>query len=295
MDNSQYSIDKRLLREAFSRAAPNYDELAILQQEIGKRLLERLELIKLTPRRILDLGCGTGTWSEALARHYGEAEVLSLDLAPGMVSHARRRLPAWRRHFGRRRFICGDAEQLPLGDASIDMIFSNVTLQWCQNLDAAFSEFQRVLRPGGLLMFTTFGPDTLTELRQAWATVDSAVHVNAFIDMHDIGDALVRTGLGDPVMDAETITLTYSDVKTLMRELKGIGAHNITAGRNHGLTGKRKLGQMLAAYEQFRRTDNTLPVTYEVIYGHAWGGKPNQQQRRQDGAVTIPLSALKRD
>ncbi len=294
MDSDRYNIDKRRVREAFSKAAPDYDELAVLQKEIGNRLLERLDLIKLEPRRILDVGCGTGTWSERLSQRYRQAEVISLDLAPGMIHQARSKLSAWGRRFGKRRFLCGDAEQLPLADNSVDMIFSNVTLQWCQNLDAAFAEFHRVLRPDGLLMFTTFGPDTLTELRQAWATVDNAVHVNAFIDMHDIGDALMRARVCDPVMDTEHITLTYGDAKTLMRELKGIGAHNVTSGRNHGLTGKTKLKKMLAAYEQFRDAGNTLPVTYEVIYGHAWGRPSETQQHMDDGTIQIPLSQLKR-
>jgi len=294
MDNTQYQIDKRLVRQAFSKAAPDYDGLAVLQKEIGSRLMERLDLIKLEPKRILDVGSGTGTWSEQLAKRYKGAEVISLDLAPGMVQHARSQLSAWNRRFGKRRFVCGDAENLPIADNSVDMIFSNVSLQWCQDLDKTFREFQRVLRPGGLLMFTTFGPDTLTELRQAWATVDNAVHVNAFIDMHDIGDALMRSKIADPVMDTENIILTYKKAKTLMRELKGIGAHNVTAGRNHGLTGKSKLQKMLAAYEGFRTADNTLPVTYEVVYGHAWGNESQAAQHAQsDGSVHVPLSALR--
>ncbi len=295
MDNTQFNIDKRLVREAFSKAAPDYDGLAVLQKEIGKRLLERLDVIKIQPKRILDVGCGTGAWNNDLAQRYKGVEIISLDIAPGMINYARNQLSAWTRRFGKRRFICADAEQLPIADNSIDMIVSNATIQWCQDLDAAFAEFQRVLRPGGLVMFTTFGPDTLTELRQAWATVDDAVHVNAFIDMHDIGDALIRARTSDPVMDTENITLTYGDAKTLMRELKGIGAHNVTAGRNHGLTGKTKFKNMLSAYEQFRRDDHTLPVTYEVVYGHAWAGDTSEtQQQDSDGTVRIPLSSLRK-
>ncbi len=294
MDRTSYQIDKRQVREAFSKAAPVYDELAVVQREIGQRMLERLDLIKLTPRRILDVGCGTGLWSEQLGQRYRQAELIALDLAPGMVQQARARLSAWRRRFGKQRFLCADAEQLPLATDSVDMIFSNVTLQWCQDLDRTFAEFRRVLRPGGLLIFSTFGPDTLTELRQAWAAADDAVHVNAFIDMHDIGDALLRAGVADPVMDMEKITLTYRDIKTLMRELKEIGAHNVTRGRNHGLTGKGKLARMMAAYEDFRRADGLLPVTYEVVYGHAWGAEPQTgQQNRSDGSVTVPIEQLK--
>ncbi len=293
MEKRPYEIDKRRVRQAFSEAAPRYDELAVVQKEIGQRLLERLDLIRLRPRRILDLGCGTGRWSEALARRYRKAEILSLDLAPGMVAEARRRMSAWQRRFGRRRLLCADAEALPLADDSIDMIFSNATLQWCQELDTLFRELRRVLRPGGVAMFTTFGPDTLTELRQAWAEVDDAVHVNAFIDMHDIGDAMVRAGLADPVMDAERITLTYRDATTLMREIKELGAHNVTAGRPRGLTAPGRLRRVMAAYERFRRDDGTLPVTYEVIYGHGWGPDPGQRPLG-DGSVAVPLERLRR-
>ena len=292
MNMNEYQVDKRQLRQSFSRAATQYDAMAVLQKEIGKRLIERLDLIKLQPERILDVGSGTGTWSRALMQRYKNAEVISLDIAHGMLHQARQSRSFMERMRDRRRYLCGDAEQLPVKDNSIDMIFSNVTLQWCRDLDSVFNEFQRVLKPGGLLMFTTFGPDTLTELRQAWAAVDDAVHVNAFVDMHDIGDALMRARVADPVMDAETLTLTYKDAKQLMRELKGIGAHNVSAGRNHGLTGKQKLQTMLNAYEQFRRTDDTLPATYEVVYGHAWGTE--KQALKNDGTVTIPISSIKR-
>jgi malonyl-CoA O-methyltransferase len=190
--------------------------------------------------------------------------------------------------FARQRFICADAESLPLADNSVDFIFSNLTLQWCGDLDTTFQEFKRILRPNGLLMFSTFGPDTLKELRASWCAAEGnenpVSHVNPFLDMHDIGDALLRSGLADPVMDVENFTLTYKDAYQLMRELKAIGAHTVADGRRQGLTGKARLKAMLDAYEGFRR-DDLLPATYEVVYGHAWCGEERQE-------VHVPLSNL---
>jgi malonyl-CoA O-methyltransferase len=153
------------------------------------------------------------------------------------------------------------------------MVWSNLALQWVNDPDQAFGEFNRVLAPGGLLMFSTFGPDTLKELRAAFATVDQHTHVSRFIDLHDIGDILVKRGFADPVMDMEPFTLTYSDVRALMRDLKAIGAHNVTQTRPPGLTGKSRLAAVTQAYEPLRR-DGKLPATFEVVYGHAWKPLP---------------------
>lgn len=265
MQDNRYHLDKRRVRDSFDRAASRYDGAAVLQREVGARLQERLDLVKLQPQRLLDLGCGTGVMSRELTRRYKKAEVICLDLASAMLKQARRRT-GW---FSKQRFICADAEALPLADDSVDMIISNLTIQWCEDLDSLFAECRRVLRPGGLMMFSTLGPDTLRELRASWRAVDGDNHVNAFIDMHDIGDAMIRARLADPVMDVETITMTYSDVMLLMRDLKQIGAHNVTAGRPAGVTGKRRLAALRDAYEQFRR-DGVLPASYEVVYGHAW-------------------------
>jgi malonyl-CoA O-methyltransferase len=220
--------------------------------------------------------------------------VIALDLALAMLKLARQRLGLLDRWFGQQRFICADADHLPLADNSVDMIISNFAIQWCSDLDQTFGEFQRVLKPGGLLLFTTFGPDTLKELRQAWRAVDDNIHVNSFIDMHDIGDAMIRSKLADPVMDTELLTLTYKDGMSVMRDLKAMGAHNVTAGRSHALTGKQKLKQMLDGYEQFRRSDGHLPATYEVVYGHAWGTEQRKLQQQESGVVRIPLTELRR-
>lgn len=273
-------LDKTRIRESFDAAAAHYDEAAVLQREVGERMLERLQLIRIEPQTILDVGCGTGIYSQALSRRYRKAQVFSLDLAPRMLLAARKRRHWLARHFNRQAFVCGDAECLPIAGHSVDMIFSNLALQWC-DLDQVFAEFRRVLKPQGLLMFSSFGPDTLKELRHSWQAADAgdgpAVHVNDFIDMHDVGDAMLRAGLRDAVMDVENFTLTYHDAYQLMRELKAIGAHNVAHERRHSLTGKRRLQAMLAAYEKFR-ADGRLPATYEVIYGHAWAAASNTSQ-----------------
>lgn len=264
-DGNPYVLSKAQLRASFERAAPVYDQVAVLQREVGARLLERLALVRMVPQVVLDVGAGTGNSTQGLARQYRKARLIALDLAVAMLRQVRRRSP-WLRSW---QLVCGDAERLPLADASCDLVFSNLTLQWCQDLDSAFAEMRRVLRPGGLLLFSTLGPDTLKELRASWAAADGRTHVNAFIDMHDVGDALLRARFAEPVMDMETLTLTYADARGLMRDLKTLGAHNVTAGRAHGLTGKGRLTAMLAAYEGLR-CDGVLPATYEVVYGHAW-------------------------
>lgn len=262
--------DKQDIRAAFEASASRYDEVAVLQREVASRLLERLELLRMVPETILDLGSGTGHCSEALAVHYPRARVVALDLSEAMLHHTRRRFSRWQRLRKKHGFVSGDAERLPFANNSFDMLFSNLTVQWCTDLEQTFSEFRRVLKPGGVLFYTTLGPDTLKELRASWATVDEGVHINTFLDLHDVGDAMLRSRLAEPVMDMEHITLTYRDSLTLMRELKELGAHNVNPGRNQGLTGPRKLKAVMAAYEQFRQNDGLLPATYEVIYGHAW-------------------------
>ena len=181
---------------------------------------------------------------------------------------------------------------MPLADASVDVVYSNLMLQWCDDLDALFAEFRRVLKPRGLLTFSTFGPDTLKELRAAWASVDGHTHVHRFIDMHDIGDALVRAGLSEPVLDVERFTLTYEDVQALMRDLKAIGAHNAAAGRAPGLTGRGRLRAMSAAYERYRSAGR-LPASYEVVYGQAWGRAPAVASAAP-GEVRIPADSIGR-
>ncbi|MEA2079002.1 MAG: malonyl-ACP O-methyltransferase BioC [Pseudomonadota bacterium] len=257
--------DKMQARRSFESAAAAYDQAAALQQEVGQRLLQRLDLVKIQPDRILDLGSGTGQCIPDLFARYKKAQVVALDIALPMLEHARKR-GRWLR---KPRCVCGDAERLPFADSSFDLVFSNLMLQWCVELEGVFAELQRVIRPGGLLLFTSFGPDTLRELRGSWQQVDDYSHVNAFLDMHDVGDALVRTRFADPVMDVERLTVTYPDVWKLMRELKQIGAHNVTAGRPRGLTGKTRMQRLVGVYEQYR-SNGVLPASYEIVNGHAW-------------------------
>jgi malonyl-CoA O-methyltransferase len=289
-DPSPFYLDKQRIRQSFDAAAAQYDVAAVLQREVSQRLLERLELMRLAPEVIVDIGCGTGISTVALLKKYRKAQVIGLDIAPNMLALARKRTP-WLRKL---HCVCGDAEALPLADASCDLLFSNLTVQWCEDLDQTFREFRRVLRPGGLLLFSTLGPDTLKELRQSWQAVDSYNHVNAFTDMHDVGDVLVRAAYADPVMDMEVITLTYSDIITLMRDLKTLGAHNLSAGRPRNLTGKGRLRLLQTAYERFRRGDGRLPATYEVVYGHAWLPQANVSMQREDGVAVFPIAQLRR-
>ena len=208
-----------------------------------------------------------------------------------MLAHTRRGA-GW---FGKTRYLCGDAERLPIADNSVDLLFSSLTLQWCDDLGATFAEFQRVLRPGGMVMFTTFGPDTLAELRAAWAQVDGHSHVNRFLDMHDVGDAMLSAGLGDPVMDVDRITVHYGKALGLMRDLKAIGAHNVTAGRPQGLIGCQRLRAVEEAYESMRG-ERGLPASYEVVYGHAWAGEGGGAgcATAPQGEATVSFEQLRR-
>ena len=276
-------IDKHHARRAFARAAAAYDEAAVLQREIGRRMLERLEYIRLQPRMIVDIGAGTGEASASLLKRYPKATVVALDFALPMLHRAKRRGRMLRRPLP----LCADLEQLPLAAHCVDIIYSNAALQWCSDLSSTFREFRRVLRPGGLLMFTTFGPDTLKELRSAWAQVDGETHVSSFVDMHDIGDMLVEAQFADPVIDAEQITMTYENVDQLMRDIKSIGAQNAATGRNKGLTGKRRMQQFRDAYEVYR-SDGRIPSTWEIVYGHAWA----PQQVTEGGVTMIPMESL---
>jgi len=284
-----FDIDLARVRRSFGRSARAYDAAAVLQKRVRDELLERLDVVRLEPAVVLDLGAGTGHASLALKRRYRSSQVIALDLAEGMLREASRRQTLLRRF----RRVCAQASALPLRDGSVDLVFSNLMLQWCQDPDAVFGECRRVLKPGGLLTFTTFGPDTLVELRRAWAAADSRTHVNRFIDMHDLGDALVRSGLAEPVMDVERFTLTYAEVRDLMRDLKDIGAHNANAGRPRGLTGKGTLARMTAAYEALRK-DGRLPATYEVVYGQAWCPVAPPRRKGLPGEVVVPISRIGR-
>jgi malonyl-CoA O-methyltransferase len=285
-----FELDRRAVAQAFDRASASYDAAAALQERVRSELLDRLGDLKLAPTSILDLGAGTGHSSRALKRKYPAAAVVAVDIAPGMLELAKHQ-SRWLRRFERVR---ADAYTLPFRDESFDLIFSSLMLQWCDDLDAVFAEIARVLRPGGALVFSTFGPDTLLELRQSWSASDAAGnHVNHFFDAPALGSALMHAGLAEPVLDVDRIVTGYDDVLTLMRELKAIGAHNVTRGRPRGLTGRKRVAAMTQAYEGLRR-DGKLPATWEVIHAVCWGGEPRARRSGAHEALISPGAIRRR-
>ncbi len=283
-----FRLDRARLRASFERASAGYESAAVLQARVSAELLERLAAFSFSPAVVLDLGAGTGRVTRELKRRYRRAQVIALDIAPGMLREARRHQGLWRR-FAR---VCGDALRLPLASASVDVLFSSLMLQWCEPLDAALAEVRRVLKPDGFFTFSTFGPDTLHELRSAWAAADGYNHVNHFTDVRDIGDALMRAGLTEPVLDVDRVVVSYPDTLALMRDLKAIGAHNVTAGRPRALTGRARLKRMQDAYEIYRRADR-LPATYEIIYGASWGAA-GRGAPTVDGETHIAPGSIRR-
>lgn len=284
----EFHLDPTQVRRSFDKAARTYDGASAVATEIRNRLLERLDIVRLQPQAILDLGAGTGHSSKALRHRYRGAEVIALDLSPGMLAQAERR-QAWLRRFDP---VIADAHRLPVKDASVELVFSNLMLEWCHDPDAVFQEIRRVLKPGGLLTFTTLGPDTLRELREGWRKVDAYTRVHRFIDMHDLGDALMRAGLAEPVMDTERLTVTYPDLGALLKELTDSGSSNVAHGRARGLTTKARL-EGLRDVVRGEPSAGALPVSVEVVYGHAWAGQLRRPQRT-GGEVRIPVSSLKR-
>ena len=278
---SSQVFDQARVRRAFDRAADSYEQFAVLQNEVCKRLLEKLEIVKINPQFILDAGAGTGAAMPTLFKRYKKAQLVALDLSENMLSKSRQHGNLFRSP----HLVCADIEKLPFADNVFDLVYSSLSMQWCNDLNAALLEAKRVLKPGGLFVFSTFGPDTLKELRSSWASVDNADHVNQFIDMHDIGDALLFDGFAEPVMEAEVLTLTYNSVDEIMRDLKAIGA-NVTASNARaqhsrtGLGGKAVLQNMRQGYEQFRH-DGLLPASYEIIYGHAWKPALAEAQKQE--------------
>jgi malonyl-CoA O-methyltransferase len=282
-----YWLDPRLVRAQFNRASSTYDSAAAVINELRQRVLERLDLVRLAPARILDLGAATAIGTRALKDRYPKAQVLALDSAFRMLEQAKRQQGWWRKFDS----ICADAAALPLHDHTFDLVFSHLALPWCNSPDEVFQEVGRVLRPGGLLMFSSVGPDTARELRSLWGRLDTEIHVHAFIDMHDIGDALVRAGFADPVMDVETLTITYPTFDALLTEARRLGVTNLAAGRPHGLGSKANTRQLRAEYEALK-TGAPLPVTVEVVYGHAWASAP--RHRASGGEVRVPINQIGR-
>ncbi|MDH0893561.1 MULTISPECIES: malonyl-ACP O-methyltransferase BioC [unclassified Pseudomonas] len=249
--------DKRQVAASFSRAADSYDGVAALQRAVGAQLLARLPA--LAPARWLDLGCGTGHFTRLLAQRFAVGEGVALDLAEGMLRHARPR-------GGARHFVAGDAEALPLRDHSLDLIYSSLAVQWCADFAAVLAEARRALRPGGMLAFSSLCVGTLQELRDSWQAVDGFVHVNRFRPFEGYQALCAGSGLRVLTLERQATTLHFPDLRTLTRSLKDLGAHNLNPGRPGGLTGPARIRALAAAYEGFR-TPEGLPATYQVVYG----------------------------
>ena len=267
-----YFLDSLAVKKAFNRAAPHYSQVAHLQRQVAAELAERLTGLTAQPQTVLELGCGSGELSRQLMQLYPSARIYALDIALQMlrqISSASLNL------------ICADAAALPLPAASVDIVVSNLMLQWCNDFLKVFQEFARVLRPGGILLFSTFGPETLQELRAVWTAADHYTHVNTFVDMRALGDALLQLGFAHPVMDAERLKRYYPDSLSLMWELKALGAHNATRGRPRGLMGKNRLQTVQQVYETYRQTDG-LPASFEIIYGYAKQETEEGKQKTQN-------------
>jgi malonyl-CoA O-methyltransferase len=285
--SDEFFLDPRTVRRSFDRASRTYDTAAAVQGEIRTRMLERLDIVRLQPTAVLDLGAGTGHASRELKRRYPSAQVIALDSSLAML-----RASAPQQRFLRRFApVCGDAHRLPVRSQSFDLVLSNLLLEWCHEPDAVFGEVARVLRPKGLFTFTTVGPDTLKEVRELWRGVDPFTHVHRFIDMHDFGDALLRAGFAEPVMDTERLTVTYRDLSTLLDEIRGSGARNIAQGRPHGLTGRARGALVRSRSEELVR-NGPLRISVEVIHGHAWS-VGERISRRVGDEVLVPFERLR--
>ncbi|MEM5434755.1 methyltransferase domain-containing protein [Paraburkholderia diazotrophica] len=287
------AYDLRRIRKIFDRRAATFDDVAFLPREIAQRMRERLDYIKVNPAQVLDAGCGAGDDLPALRERFPEAPVFGTDLSQAMLARAvahdatdtswRRFLPAsLGKALGSRgpRFAQADFSALPFASGAFEFIWSNLALHWHSRPDLVFPEWQRVLKVNGLLMFSTLGPDTLKELRGAYAEIEAAHGVNThkhvidFVDMHDLGDMLVESGFEIPVMDQETLTITYKSPESLLADVRRWGAYPLQREGLPGVASRRMHKALLAALEARRRADGTIPLTFEVIYGHAWKAVP---------------------
>ncbi len=282
-------LDDIQIANRFNKAAKTYDTAAVLQQQVGKALLDRLKGIRCQPQAILDLGCGTGYFAAFLKKLYPTAKLIGLDKSIGMLKEAQ--LKENKYQLSDIYWIGGYAENLPFNDHSFELVYSNLMLHWSNDFSRSLNEIRRVLKPGGLLLFSVVGPDTLQELRYCWKAIDDYTHVHLFLDMHDLGDNVLHTSFVDPVMDLEYFTLLYTEVLDLLRELKKLGVQNLSKDRRRSLTPKRALKKLLHAYEDFRDPAGKLPATWEIIYGHAWSAEKKSRLSRLD-EIKIPLKSI---
>jgi malonyl-CoA O-methyltransferase len=288
MNSAPSVLDPREVARCFGAASRSYDAAAWLQAAARAELLSRFDLLPAAPAAVLDLGAGTGLAARAIKRRYRRAAVTAADIAVPMLEVARRHSSLWRPL----RCVQADARALPFEDASFDVVFTNLMLQWLLPPDAALAEMRRVLRPGGLLLASSFGPETLRELRAAWQAGDGGVHVNEFVDVHDLGSALARAGFVEPVLDVDRVVRHYADARALMRELKALGAHNVDARRARGLTGRRTFDRMNAAYEALRQPAG-LPATWQLVYAVGWAPLHAAGRHAQAGETHIGIEELR--
>lgn len=265
-------FDTRQVRRAFSRASSSYAGAAALQRDIEAQLLESLDYLDdRVPDVVLDVGSGPAHAATAMRARWAKSRIVAVDLALPMLQQAPVR-SGWRDRLGLQKpldRVCADLRLLPFADNSVDVLFSNLCLQWVDDLAAAFAGFRRVLKPDGLLLVSTFGPESLVELREAFGAADAVPHVSPFASIADFGDALMRAGFRDPVLDRDTTVHWHPDMPTLMRELRAIGATNALDARRRALTGRARFAAAAAHYEQFR-TGRGLPASWEWITAMAW-------------------------
>lgn len=285
--NTKSIYIKQQIANHFGQANEVYDTIAVLQQQVGQELINRLKFLGLQANVSLDVGAGTGALATALISTMPQTQLILSDIAFPMVNFAKTSLATPNTHY-----LCSDAEAIPIANDTVDLIISNMTFQWCPNPKQLYKELFRVLKPEGRLLFSTVGPATLYELKASWAEVNQHPHVNDFIDMHNIGDDLLATGFSEPVMDAEQYTLTYHSVKDLLVDLKQLGSSNTNLNKSNGLVTANQLNQLAHAYEAFRR-DDILPATYEIVFGYA-KKIANQTQHTSNSEVTIPIDSIRR-
>lgn len=274
------------IQSNFSRAAKSYQNHAKVQFEIGQRLCQRLDYYKIEPMTVLDLGAGPGPFSYLLKQRFPKARVIALDISESMLKVIPRR---WRYKLDK---VAASMAELPFKTGSMDIIFANQVIHWHQDSLGLFKELRRVLKPGGVFLFSTLGPDTFKELKQAWQQIDDHSHVNEFVDMHIVGDALVQAGFIEPVVDMEYLIARYPSVMVLARDLKAQGVQHHGTQARKGLTSRRQWHQLEQKYDLMRDDDGLLPLTYEVIYGQAWGRELNQPQAKSSNEVSVPLSQI---
>ena len=259
-------LDKRSIKKFFNRAAKSYDNAAILHEELRNRLLQRLHYMRHRPETILDVGCATGKSIQGLQKTYPRARICATDLAHEML----RQFNPGFQLFNKKQLVVADMERLPFAAQSFDLVFSSLAMHWSNDPRVTLEEFERVAKPGALLLFSSFGPGTLVELADSWQEIDAYPHVHQFTDMHDVGDAMLAAGFAQPVVDAETIRMEYRDFRSLLNDLRKTGVCNADIGRRRGLLTPGKLGQLEESYRERACEDGKFIASYEVVYGHAW-------------------------